>query len=339
MTGLYPWLGYTVSDRVSVWGVTGYGTGALALTPGEAPALTSGLSMGMAAGGMRGDLADSVVAGFGLAFKADALWVGTAIDGVEGPGGNLAATEAAATRVRTGLEASRGYRFERGLSLTPSVEVGLRHDGGDAERGAGLDVGAGLVVSDTSTGLAVDVRVRMLLVHQADGFSERGLSLAVSYDPTPSTPLGFTARVEPSWGGQAQSGAVGQADDGGDGARRRRVWQPPRWRGRLRAAGRGPVGRHPSGRDRGLRARARLPAGLWPDGGAGRRPARRAGRGRPPRRESEAGRRGHGGARPGRAALVRRGADGRLEWSGGNARHTVGRQRGPSVASKTEIPV
>ena len=101
VTGLYPWLGYTVSDRVSVWGVTGYGTGTLALTPGEAPALTSGLSMGMAAGGLRGDLAESVVAGFGLAFKADALWVGTAIDGVAGPGGNLAATEAAVTRVRT----------------------------------------------------------------------------------------------------------------------------------------------------------------------------------------------------------------------------------------------
>ena len=207
VTGLYPWLGYTVSDRVSVWGVTGYGTGTLALTPGEAPALTSGLSMGMAAGGMRGDLAESVVAGFGLAFKADALWVGTAIDGVAGPGGNLAATEAAVTRVRTGLEASRGYRFQRGVSLTPSVEVGLRHDGGDAERGTGLDVGAGVIVSDTSTGLAVDVRVRMLLVHQAEGFRERGASVSLSYNPTPSTPLGLTARVAPSWGGQATSGA------------------------------------------------------------------------------------------------------------------------------------
>ena len=67
-----------------------------------------------------------------------------------------------------------GYRFQRGVSLTPSVEVGLRHDGGDAERGAGLDVGAGVIVSDTSTGLAVDVRVRMLLVHQTEGFRERG---------------------------------------------------------------------------------------------------------------------------------------------------------------------
>ena len=31
MTGFYPWVGYQVNDRVSVWGVTGYGTGALSL--------------------------------------------------------------------------------------------------------------------------------------------------------------------------------------------------------------------------------------------------------------------------------------------------------------------
>ena len=207
VTGLYPWLGYTLSDRVSVWGVTGYGKGALTLTPGEAAALQSGLSMAMAAGGVRGELADSVVAGFGLAFKADALWVGTVIDGVEGPGGNLAAARAAVTRFRTGLEASRGYRFERGLSLQPSLELGIRRDGGDAETGAGVDIGGGLVVSDRRTGLSADVRVRMLLAHQDEGFSERGLSVSFSFDPTPSTPLGFMAKVTPSWGGQATSGA------------------------------------------------------------------------------------------------------------------------------------
>ena len=207
VTGLYPWLGYTLSDRVSVWGVTGYGKGALTLTPGEAAALRTGLSMAMAAGGVRGELADSVVAGFGLAFKADALWVGTAIDGVEGPGGNLAAARAAVTRFRTGLEASRGYRFERGLSLQPSLELGIRRDGGDAETGAGIDIGGGLIVSDALTGLSADVRVRMLLAHQDEGFSERGMSIAFSFDPTPSTPLGFLAKLTPSWGGQATSGA------------------------------------------------------------------------------------------------------------------------------------
>ena len=38
-------------------------------------------------------------------------------------------------------------------------------------------------------------------------FAERGVSLSLSYDPTPSTPLGLTATVAPSWGGQATSGA------------------------------------------------------------------------------------------------------------------------------------
>ena len=83
----------------------------------------------------------------------------------------------------------------------------MRHDAGDAEQGSGMDVGGGLVVSDAATGLAVDVRVRMLLVHEAEDFRERGVSVSLSYNPTPQTPLGFTARVAPSWGGQATSGA------------------------------------------------------------------------------------------------------------------------------------
>ena len=184
VTGLYPWLGYKVSDRITLWGVTGYGKGSLTLTLGAGTALRSGLSMAMTAGGMRGELADSVVGGFGLAFKADALWVGTGIEGVDGPQGRLAATSAAVTRYRTALEASRGYRFQRGLSLQPSLEVGVRRDGGDAENGVGVDVGGGLIVSDALTGLSADVRVRMLLVHQDRGFRDRGMSVSFSYNPT-----------------------------------------------------------------------------------------------------------------------------------------------------------
>ena len=163
--------------------------------------------MALAAGGLRGDLADSVVGGFGLAFKADALWVGTGIEGVDGLEGRLAANSAAVTRYRTALEASRGYRFQRGLSLQPSLEAGLRHDGGDAETGAGVDIGGGLIVSDALTGLSAGVRVRMLLVHQDQGFRDRGVSLSFGYNPTPLTPFGFMAKLTPSWGGQATSGA------------------------------------------------------------------------------------------------------------------------------------
>ncbi len=208
MTGFYPWLGYRVNDRVSVWGVTGYGTGALSLAPNGAAALETGLSMAMTAAGTRGELIGSgATGGFALAFKADALWVGASTDQVDGAAGRLSASEAGVTRLRTALEGSRGFTVGGRVSLTPSVEIGLRQDGGDAETGAGMDVGGGLAFTDTVTGLSLDVRVRTLVVHQADGFTERGMSLSLGWDPTPSTPLGLSARVAPSWGGQARGGA------------------------------------------------------------------------------------------------------------------------------------
>ena len=189
--------------------MTGYGSGGLLLTPDTGAALEAGLSMGMAAAGTRGEIVAGGAGGFGLAFKADALWVGTGTEGVDGPAGRMAATEAAVTRFRTALEGSRDFVLAGRMSLAPSVEVGLRHDGGDAETGAGIDVGAGVILADMASGLAVDLRVRTLLVHQSAGFSERGMALSFSYNPTPSTPMGFTARVAPSWGGQATSGAQG----------------------------------------------------------------------------------------------------------------------------------
>ena len=206
VTGLYPWIGFRASERVTVWTVAGYGAGGLLLSPGAGAPVQTGLAMALAAGGGRGELlaGDN---GFELAFKADALWVGTRTDAASGPSGNLDATRAGITRLRTALEGSQSMTVGGRMAFTPSVELGIRQDGGDAEVGRGLDVGLGLVVADGVTGLGVDVRIRRLLVHQADGFEENGVSVSVSYDPTPKTPLGFTARVSPAWGGDAMSGA------------------------------------------------------------------------------------------------------------------------------------
>ena len=55
---------------------------------------------------------------------------------MDGPSVRPAATEAVVTRVRTALEASRAYVFGHGIALQPSLELGLRRDGGDAETGA-----------------------------------------------------------------------------------------------------------------------------------------------------------------------------------------------------------
>ena len=49
--------------------------------------------------------------------------------------------------------------------------------------------------------------LRTLVVHQAEGFSEQGMSLSFGWDPTPSSPLGLTAKAAPSWGGSTRGGA------------------------------------------------------------------------------------------------------------------------------------
>ena len=209
LTGFYPWVGYQVNDRISVWGVTGYGKGSLSLTPDGGSALETGVSMAMTAVGTRGELLGSrATGGFSLAFKADALWVGAASARLGGAGGRLNASEAGVTRVRTALEGSRGFTSGDGrLSLTPRLEVGLRRDGGDAETGAGMDLGGGVAFADAVTGMSLDVRMRTLVAHEAEGFRERGMSLSFGWDRTPSSPLGLSARVAPSWGASAQGGA------------------------------------------------------------------------------------------------------------------------------------
>ena len=67
--------------------------------------------------------------------------------------------------------------------LTPSAEIGLRRDDGDAETGFGADIGAGIAWVDAQSGLGAELRGRGLLAHEAKGFGERGLSASFAWDP------------------------------------------------------------------------------------------------------------------------------------------------------------
>ena len=57
----------------------------------------------------------------------------------------------------------------------------MRHDGGDAETGVGLEVGAGL--GFTTSAVTAEARVRGVLAHQAPGFREWGASGSLRIDP------------------------------------------------------------------------------------------------------------------------------------------------------------
>ena len=188
LTGVWPWTRYAAGERLSVWGAAGYGDGSLMLEPRaedgtHSRTIRTDLDLWMAAVGLRGVALDGGDDDLTLAVKTDAMTVHTASDAVSGAGGNLAAAEAGVTRLRLGLEGSRPFRLADGSVLTPRIEIGLRHDGGDAETGFGAEIGVGLSWTEPRRGLSAELRGRGLLAHEAKGFRERGLSGSVAWDP------------------------------------------------------------------------------------------------------------------------------------------------------------
>ena len=148
--------------------------------------------------------------------------------GIGQPGG----ADADVWLLRTGIEGSRPVALgEGGATLTPTFELGLRLDGGDAETGMGADLGGGLAFSDPANGLVFESRARALVAHEADGFREWGASLAASWDPRPSTDRGLSVSLTQSWGASPSGGMdallgretladlAANDEDGGDGFR------------------------------------------------------------------------------------------------------------------------
>ena len=111
------------------------------------------------------------------------------------------------TRLRLGLEGTwRGLAVGTG-TLAPRLEVGVRHDGGDAETGFGLDVGAGLAWSDPATGLEAEASGRGLVTHESAGFGQRGFAGRLGWDPRPGTDRGPTLTLTQTVGLAASGGA------------------------------------------------------------------------------------------------------------------------------------
>ena len=203
LTGLYPWVGYHVSERLSVWTAAGYGTGVLTLTPPDHASTTTDVSLTLVAAGARSELLElPKLGGLVLALETDTRLTRTTTGATIG----LDATDAAVWQVRLGLEGSRHVALEGGGALRPSVELGLRHDGGDAETGSGLEAGARLSFTRPASGLSLDLAARRLLAHRASGLEEWGASASLTWDPTPSSDRGLSVSLQQSVGASSSGG-------------------------------------------------------------------------------------------------------------------------------------
>ena len=196
LTSVHPYVAYALSDRVRLWGMVGYGSGSLQLRLAEQGAMDTDLAMTMGALGIRGSLLEppQPEGGLALALRSDVLWLRMDTTAITG----LAATEAEVSRLRLVLEASRPVVLAAGGLLIPTLEVGLRHDGGDAETGSGVEVGGRLRYT-SAWGLSVEASVRGLLAHEASDYQEWGASGALRFDAGQQG-LGLTASIVPTWG-------------------------------------------------------------------------------------------------------------------------------------------
>ena len=192
LTSVLPYAHYTIRPGLSIWGLVGGGIGEVELKDAAGEVETD-VNMLMVALGVRQELARWGDVDFGL--KSDGFAVQLKTDGVDG----LSGVSGVARRLRLALEMSRDVYVTGDSLLLPSVEIGGRWDGGDADSGVGVEVGGGVEYVDRGLGLSVEARGRYLLFHEESEFEDWGGSFSLRMGDGVRG-RGLWLMFEPEWG-------------------------------------------------------------------------------------------------------------------------------------------
>ena len=191
MNTVHPYLYWQPTERLSVWGIGGWGWGQVDVEePGRMHDFDADFRM--FAGGVRALLSRRGNNEWGL--RADAFTTRLATDASE----DIAKVSGAAHRARLMLEWVHDKALSAERSVSFKAEAGGRFDGGDADRGAGLETGFRVGYLDAHHGLDVALHGRVLVVHESD-YRDWGVGVQASWDPGQKQ-RGFRASVTSSLG-------------------------------------------------------------------------------------------------------------------------------------------
>ena len=201
MTSVHPYVNWSSPEGLGLWATVGYGEGEIEILDDVGGRESSDTNMKTAAVGASGKLLsdDDVLAGgtTALRLKGEGSLARVEVEG----NGRINPLTSDVQRLRLSLEGSHERQFASGGRLIPSVEVGLRHDGGDAITGAGLEVGGALRYVDAASGLTLEGRGRVLLAHEED-YEDWGIGGLVRVDPG-AEGRGLSFSLFPAWGDTA----------------------------------------------------------------------------------------------------------------------------------------
>ena len=223
MTGFYPYMSWSLTEAFSMWAAAGWGFGEIKIEDKDISGRQKGdaiMRTGAAGGKLR------------LISKAGAFSGGlTTVDlkgeawltrlNVESNDDRIEGLTTDVNRLRLAMRGAHELSLRSGSSITPSLEFGVRRDGGDGETGFGAELGGSLAYFSPALGLTVEMNGRGLLAHEGDnknwalgggirydrGADRRGLSFSMlpSYGETES-------RVRELW----ERGVTGGDAGGGD---------------------------------------------------------------------------------------------------------------------------
>ena len=213
MLSVHPYVTWWSPMGLDLWATGGYGRGEIEIADEEAAGThSSDTTLRLGSVGASGPLpiGDALIAGGTTTLRVKAQASLAQMD-VEGNGSLPAAQTIDAQRLRLALEGSHERPLASGGSLTPSFEVGLRHDGGDGATGTGLELGGGLRYVDPALGLTIEGRGRVLAAYD-EAYKEWGASGLIRVDPGIDG-LGLSLSLAPSYG-QTASGVQRLWDQG-----------------------------------------------------------------------------------------------------------------------------
>ena len=198
LAAVHPYVQWS-DATTSVWATAGRGWGAVenVRRSGRRGASGLGLRLGLVelrrrVGAAAGDVQ------FGV--RADGAWAALRTAAGEE---SIDDQAAAVNQLRVGAEVSRPVRLNA-VSLAPFGAAHVRRDGGAGQQGQGLEVVAGLRAAAGE--VRVDAQGRMLAVHSAAGYRERGVGVTLSVGNQDRE--GLSLSVSPRWGDSAMGGGT-----------------------------------------------------------------------------------------------------------------------------------
>ena len=203
LLSIHPYGGWSPVPWFNLWATGGYGFGEVTVTDnmmtGSQSSDVQSYSGSLGASAERDLEENSVFPGITTLRVKGQTSIATME--VEDNGDMISSVNTEAYQQRVSVEVSHTSGVNQERYFIPTLEVGVRNDGGDGETGNGLEIGGDVEYRAIDLGLRVSVNGRWLAVHSGE-LEEWGVGGSIRFEPGArgGEGQGFWMSITPEWG-------------------------------------------------------------------------------------------------------------------------------------------